>query len=161
MRGLLAAVLLALAALPARAASVSWTGAAAGDWDVGTNWSGGIVPGAADDVSIAGAFVVAYATDPVLAVNSLTLGAGATLAVSTGIAVSSYVEVQSGGVLQADAAVGLDAGDFDLRAGSSLSYAGAPAAPSPSLSLVVSGAFTLEAGATATVAGTGYAGGAH
>jgi len=53
--------------------SISWAGAVSGDWATGSNWSGGIVPGANDDVTIGltGAYTV-HITTPVAA-NSLTI----------------------------------------------------------------------------------------
>jgi hypothetical protein len=41
-----------LPAVPAAAASCSWTGATSNDWNTATNWSCGRVPEAADDVTI-------------------------------------------------------------------------------------------------------------
>jgi hypothetical protein len=160
VRALLAAVLLACAGV-ARAASVSWTGASVGDWSVGTNWSGGTAPGAGDDATIGAAFVVTYATDAPLAVNSLTLGSGATLFLSTGIAVAGTLDAQSGSAVQVSTPVGLSAASFVLRGGSSMSFVGAPAvtAETPVLRVDASLLFDLRAGATVTVKGRGFAGG--
>lgn len=47
-----AAILLFLPASHARAAIVSWTNIAGGNWSVAANWSTGTLPTAGDDVSI-------------------------------------------------------------------------------------------------------------
>jgi len=54
---LLGGVVALLATAVAGAGDVSWVGPANGQWNVGTNWSGGEVPQAADNVTIAGAAV--------------------------------------------------------------------------------------------------------
>ncbi len=59
-------------------ASVSWTNKAGGDWNVGTNWAGGTVPAAADDVIIdagpvATTYLVTIAAGVTDTVTSLTM----------------------------------------------------------------------------------------
>ncbi|MFP9112730.1 GEVED domain-containing protein, partial [Flavobacterium sp. RHBU_3] len=66
----------------------TWTGATSTSWTTGSNWCGSVVPTSADDVVIADT-----ANDPVIAsgvayAHNLTLGAGATLTVSTGATLS-------------------------------------------------------------------------
>jgi hypothetical protein len=57
--------------------TVSWVGGS-GDWDTASNWSGGQVPGPADDAVIAAAGAkVTHAATAYDQVKSLTLGAGA------------------------------------------------------------------------------------
>ncbi len=69
--------LLSCVALPlaARAATITWTNAAGGNWNVPGNWSPAQVPVAGDDVviTLAGTYTVTVNVSP--SVNSLTLGA--------------------------------------------------------------------------------------
>jgi hypothetical protein len=67
-------VTLLLAAFASPAAVINWTNPNGGNWSVATNWSGGIVPGAGDDVFItaAGSYIVTQ--DISATINSLTLG---------------------------------------------------------------------------------------
>ena len=159
IRSLFAAALLAFAAAPARAAATSWIGGPAGDWNVPGNWSAG-VPGPSDDAAISSAFVVAYATDAALSVNSLTLGAGGVLQLSTGFTAASAATLQAGSALQFGTTAPFFAGTLWLQKGSSAAYVGAPfaAGPVPALTLQAN-RFVLDGGSTITVSGRGYAGG--
>jgi hypothetical protein len=80
--GTLAAFVLLLAAHAARAADVSWVGTS-GTWNVGSNWSGGMVPSAGDAVTIAKAGATVTVTDARV-VAGLTLGENALLRAGTG-----------------------------------------------------------------------------
>ncbi len=76
LAGLATALVASLAAVPARAASIWWTGDA-GDhnWYTAGNWSLSKVPGAADDVEIDADDVAAVdASSPTVAFASLTVG---------------------------------------------------------------------------------------
>ena len=160
MRRALAAVLLLLAA-SARAASVSWTGGAIGDWNVAGNWSGAFVPGAGEDVTITGAFVIVYGTNPTPNVASLTLGAGGVLETYSGLTSLGAVSLQTGSALQISSPTSISVGTFALASGSSATYNAPPVASGtvPPL-LLQAGLFSLGAGSTVTVRGAGYAGGA-
>lgn len=157
-----AACLLVLAATAARAASVSWVGGAVGDWNQPANWSGAAVPGPLDDAAIASELVVAYSTDPLVSVRSLTLGgAGAVLRTSTGVAASSALDVLGGAAIQVSTPLAIAAGSFTLHPGSSVTFYGPAGAMSPGAMLFISaGFFDLRAGSTVTLKGRGYAGGA-
>ena len=85
-------------------AAISWKSGVSGAWTTASDWSGGVVPGAADTVSIsvAGGFGITLAS--AATVQSLTLaGSRATLI--------DYDSLQVSGTL------GLDAGTFDLHGG--------------------------------------------
>ena len=157
---LLSAVLLVCSATAVRAAAVSWNGGA-GDWNVPGNWSGGTgVPTNSDDVTIAAGLVTVYSTDPLVAVQSLSLGgAGAILRTSTGVAVTGAFDLQPGSALQFAAPLGISAGSFIVQSGSSVTFYGpaVAAAPAPAL-FVQAGLFDLRAGSTVTLKGRGYAG---
>ena len=87
--------------------SISWAGAVSGDWATGANWSGGIAPGANDDVTIglSGAFTVDITT--AVAARTLTLNnPGAT--------------VLDTGSLTLTGALTLTAGTFNLGTGGAL-----------------------------------------
>jgi len=77
-------------------ASISWKGGS-GDWNNAANWSGGVVPGAADTVTIAGAgayTVTLYTTE---AVDNLTLNApGALLYDAGALTLGGTLSLQGG-----------------------------------------------------------------
>lgn len=168
MRALLLAVLTSvLAAGSARAAAITWTGGATGDWNVAANWTPAAVPGAFDDVTIPSGTVIAYSTDPALGVASLTLGApgvtpAAILQLSTGLAASGTVLLQDAAALQVSTRASVAATDIVLLSGTSVAFTVAPAAsgPAPFLRFYASGSFNLAGGSTVTVHGRGYAAGA-
>jgi hypothetical protein len=87
--------------------SISWAGAVSGDWATGSNWSGGVVPGANDDVTIGltGAYTV-HITTPVAA-NSLTIN-------------NPLVTVVDNGSLSLTGALNLTAGTFNLATGGAI-----------------------------------------
>jgi fibronectin-binding autotransporter adhesin len=87
--------------------AISWIAAGNGNWTTASNWSGGIVPGANDDVTIglSGAFTVSI-TSPVSA-HSLTLN-------------NSGATVLDTGSLTLTGVLTLTAGTFNLGAGGSI-----------------------------------------
>ncbi len=94
-----------LAATGLQAATITWTGAGADSfWHNSTNWSGGVLPGPADDVtiSLAGASVVfSQGTNTVRSVTCsrpLTLSGGA-LTVTNGFNLNNIVFTFTGGTL--------------------------------------------------------------
>lgn len=63
--------------------AVMWTGSAGdNNWSTPNNWSGDAVPGASADVTIPGGVTINYTADSTASVNSITSGAGDTLAIS-------------------------------------------------------------------------------
>ncbi len=161
MRSLLLVVFLTSTALPAAAVPNNWIGGAAGDWNTSTNWSLGTVPGVADDAAISAAYVIAYATNTAPSVNSLDLSAGAVLLTYSGATAVGSVQLQSGAGLQFGATAPFSVGALTLFSGSSVAYVASPVAAGtvPALALQA-GQFTLAAGATVTVSGRGFSGGA-
>jgi hypothetical protein len=94
--------------------SISWTNASGGTWTVGSNWSGGEVPGSSDSVTISvapAAGLTAYAVDITtnVAVDSITLdqaaaildvgNAGGTASLSTTLDLQAGTLALSGGTL--------------------------------------------------------------
>jgi hypothetical protein len=64
---LLAWLMIGLCPLSAPSAVINWTAAGNGNWGVGGNWAGGVVPGSADDANIPNtgvATVITFAADP-------------------------------------------------------------------------------------------------
>jgi hypothetical protein len=159
-----AVLALAFAAGSARAAAITWTGGAAGDWNVAGNWTPASVPGAFDDISVPSGTVVAYSTGPALGVASLTLGAAgvtppAILQISTGLAMTGAMLLTDGAALQVSTGASVSASDITLLAGTSVAFTADPAAsaPAPFLRLYASGTLSLASGSTITVRGRGYA----
>ncbi|MFP5042343.1 fibronectin type III domain-containing protein [Parasediminibacterium sp. JCM 36343] len=60
------------------AAAKSWTAGASGLWNTASNWNGGTVPVAGDDVTISGAYTITVSGTAAVA-NTVTLASGATL----------------------------------------------------------------------------------
>ncbi len=65
-------------------AAVTWINPASGNWKVASNWSGGTVPQAGDNVTIATQGVTVTYNTGTLAINDLTVSAGSTLSMSNG-----------------------------------------------------------------------------
>jgi len=109
---LLGVVLLAhCLATAARAATVSWTNPAGGDWNTATNWSTGTVPAAGDAVFIATDGTYTVSLNVSAAVASLTLGGAGgqqTLAINgQNLNLANSSVVTTGGVLSlSDGALG-------------------------------------------------------
>ncbi|MEM1044127.1 MAG: hypothetical protein AAGI91_16070, partial [Bacteroidota bacterium] len=98
-------VLLAAAPAWAQPCTTNWTNAAGGDWNDAANWSGGAVPGPADDacVTLAGTYTVAHTSGAAIDVNSFTFGAATgtqTLDTSQGIVIASASTVSANGVVE-------------------------------------------------------------
>lgn len=91
-------------ALPA---SVSWVNPSSGNWHLASNWSTGVIPGTADDVTIDSAVTVTIATGHNETIRSLTTTANATVTLTGGslsVAADSLLNgplTMSGGVLTA------------------------------------------------------------
>jgi len=81
---------------PALAVAVDWDGLAAGNWGTATNWSGNVLPGAADDVLIDGGdaqnTTVTLNVNP--SINSLTVDTGDALSFNNGTSLT----VGAGGI---------------------------------------------------------------
>ena len=100
-------------------ATITWIAGASGDFADGGNWSGGTVPGSADDAEIdaTGTYSVASSLDET--VESLTLSSSGTLALTAG----TFAIDLSGASPQADLlTVGASAG-IDIGAGAVLQVA--------------------------------------
>ena len=85
-------------------AAIEWKSGVSGNWDTATDWSGGVVPGAGDDVTIdaPGAFAVTISSAD--AAHSLTLDNATATIVDTG-------------TLSVGSTLVLTAGTFDLDSG--------------------------------------------
>ena len=78
--------------------TVTWVATSSGNWDVGSNWSTGQVPGPSDDVVInAAAALTVTINSGNQSVNSIQSGSNATLSLSAGsLAVTTGAEVDGG-----------------------------------------------------------------
>ncbi|MFA5140017.1 MAG: FlgD immunoglobulin-like domain containing protein [Elusimicrobiota bacterium] len=162
MTALLSALLLALSALPASGAAVSWTGLGDGSsWQDAANWSGSAVPAAGDSVTIATSVVVWASSETVLTLSSLTLGDGACAAhlmLSTGMAGVGGVVVRGTSTLEFDTGLVSSVGSLSVESGGLITQSG-PTAGSTVAVRILATSFDLQAGATVSVVGKGYAGG--
>jgi hypothetical protein len=141
-------------------ATITWSNPAGGLWNAGGNWSGGAVPGPADDAVIgalnAGAAVThASGADAVhsLALSSalkVTSGSALTAAAGFTLNLSGSLTADTGGVFTADGA----AGSTRSNGGSLFAtHRGAIHLPAFTSYLVVPGASTISATWQATGAG--------
>lgn len=95
------AVALLIGCSAAFSAAVTWTGGAAGDWSVASNWSTAAVPGTADDVTIQLGYTVTISS-PVSNINSLSvsgvlnIAAGGSLTVNQTTSVNPIVQILGG-----------------------------------------------------------------
>lgn len=78
----------------------TWKGGVSTDWNVAANWGSGAVPTASDDVYImANAVRNAHVTTNTAVCNSLTIGAGATLVIDAGKALTASGSTTNNGTL--------------------------------------------------------------
>lgn len=156
---------LLLTAQPLQAATSTWTGGTSGNWNVGANWSGGVVPTAADDVSISS---VSYATitvpfGQVIAFHNLTL-ASSTLALYGDIGTGTNVVINGGGsIQQGNGNVQKLNGDLSILSTNqqtALSHVALPlSSTTPFVNFEAQNIF-ISTGTLIDVIGLGYAGGA-
>ncbi|MCA0382281.1 MAG: hypothetical protein LCH58_08980 [Bacteroidetes bacterium] len=106
-------------ALTARAGGASVTNVnSTGKWADPANWSGGYIPGPADQVTIAQGTTVTLSGSGALA-GQLTLAQNATLNASTGIELSGSLLVNNGATLSAPNSNIVLQGNFTLQSGAS------------------------------------------
>ncbi|NDP21049.1 MAG: T9SS type A sorting domain-containing protein [Paludibacter sp.] len=84
------------------AASISYTGASGGNWNVASNWGGGVLPGSLDDVTINGKTVVIQSGDAIT-INRLLVQTSATTAGILNITGGSLIINQTTGTASNDA----------------------------------------------------------
>ncbi|MEM1055932.1 MAG: hypothetical protein AAGI52_10435, partial [Bacteroidota bacterium] len=85
--------------------TTSWTNAVGGDWNDAANWSGGAIPGPADDacVDLAGTYIVSNISGAAITVNRLTIGGASgaqTLISNLGIAIGAPSTVEANGEIE-------------------------------------------------------------
>jgi len=137
-------------------ANVNWINPFGGDWNVASNWSTGVVPGAADDVTIAQASnVTIIANGPISTINNFTL-AGGTLSGTGDLTVNGVTTITAGamtGTGKTIAVNGLNISGFLALDGRTLEnralakLVNDPAGTSPSISLRGNAAILNTAGA--------------
>lgn len=119
-RVLVVAGLLFLGSATAFAADIFWDSAVDGDWDDASKWTGGVVPGASDNVfiTVAGTYTVTL-DDTDRSVNSVTVGAASgaqTLFVwNHTLSLAAASEIKTNGVLQMRSATLDGGGSIELN----------------------------------------------
>ncbi len=105
--------------------NVSWKSAVNGDWTTPTDWTGGAVPGATNDVTIgvSGNYTVSITTED--AAHSLTIGnAGVTVADNAGgLALTTKLSLNAGTFALSNGG-GVSGGTFAIAAGATLLSSG-------------------------------------
>ncbi|MFH2203657.1 MAG: FlgD immunoglobulin-like domain containing protein [Elusimicrobiota bacterium] len=162
----LAALLSVLAAaLPcgeARAAGIDWTGA--GDnrsWSDGLNWYPSGVPATGSDVTIASSTLIVIGAGENIDLNSITLGDGIsspTLKTQTGFKNVGVFTAASSATLIFDTNLVSTMGVVTINSGALISQLGPVESATVAVRMMVQ-TFELQAGATITLSGRGYAGG--
>lgn len=155
-----------LAATRTLVSTVTWTGGGGNAfWVTSGNWDAGRVPQATDIVVINSnnVSVSVRASDAPIGFFSLTLGGASgnasnlTIATTVASGYDVYIYGKSG-LTQATTQQLLLSGDFTMLSGSSMTHLSQAVGVS-SVNIKVAGTFDLQAGATITVNGLGYAGG--
>lgn len=107
-------------------ATITWTSAVAGNWNTGANWSGGVVPGAADDVVFDGTGVGNCTLDVNATVLSVSANAGYTGAIDLGtnnLSVTGNFTLDHGGGIDFGSGTHVFSGFFDVKDCGTLDYA--------------------------------------
>lgn len=156
--------MVAVAVDGASAASLSWNGSAGADWFAPANWTPAQVPTSADDAVVDSNAAVLVAGGTPASFNSLVLGnitgtTTPTLRVSGTISSAGTLTVQRGATLRMETTALSTLGRVIVAGGGTVTHAANSAARSFVVNLSVTGDFDLQAGATITVVGLGYAGG--
>ncbi len=113
------------------AASVTWVGGVSGNWETGANWSTGVPPTAADDVTISSStanIAVTLTSGQTADFNSLTIGGDSTYYATTtftgNIGTGGAITVNTKGVLEQNNVVNQTiTGDLVIASGGKLTHA--------------------------------------
>ncbi|PIR16004.1 MAG: hypothetical protein COV48_11165, partial [Elusimicrobia bacterium CG11_big_fil_rev_8_21_14_0_20_64_6] len=155
---------LPILALDAQAATITWTGGADGNWFNSANWSPAQVPTSVDDAVIdANASVLIGGAVPAT-FNTLILGntSGTTapaLRVSGTISTSGGLTVQRGAMLRQETTQLSTVGQLVVADGGVILHPVNVSSQAFTVNLAVTGNLTVQAGASITADGAGYAGG--
>ena len=146
----------------AEAATLTWTGGAGdGQWTSALNWTPAQVPTSADDVTIDVTRTVNVGGS--IAFNSLTLGDAAgsnapVLAISAAVSTGGSLTIEPGAALRQNTAAPLGFGSIVVLPGGSITHGANAGSRSFVINLNVAQGFDLQAGATVSASGLGYAG---
>ena len=132
-----------------------WTGAVDDDFATAGNWASGAVPGAGDDVVIAGSGAAAVVSSPA-AVRSLSVEDGASVSVKARLDVGGSVSIGDGATLAWDVP-GAIGGNLAVLPGGTLTHTGNTSLEANKLDLAVAGGGLVAAGGSIDVSGKGYA----
>lgn len=149
---------------PLHAATISWSGSSSSDWFNAANWTPAQVPTAADDAVIDANSTVLIGGAIPATFNSLLLGnaLGTTvpvLRVTGTISTPGGLTIQRNAVLRNETTQLSTFGQVTVANGGAITHLANSSARSFVVNLSVTGDFDLQAGATITAAGKGYAGG--
>ena len=131
-----------------------WTGAVDGDFATAGNWASGAVPGAGDDVLVSGAGAAVSVAAPV-AIRSLAVEDGASVAVKARLDVDGSVSVGNGATLAWDVPGAIN-GNLAVLSGGTLTHSGNTTQEASKLDLAVAGGGYVALGGSVNVSGKGY-----
>ncbi|OGH64773.1 MAG: hypothetical protein A2821_01310 [Candidatus Magasanikbacteria bacterium RIFCSPHIGHO2_01_FULL_41_23] len=150
-----------------KAAAVTWVAGATGTWETGTNWSSGVVPTTADDVTISsstGNIVVTLSTGQTANFASLIVGGDSTRYATTtfvgniGTAVSTTIATK-GTIIQKNTATQTLTGNLTIQSGGVLTHEANTTAQDYELDFSVA-SVNIQSGGKIDTDGKGYSGGA-
>ena|GEM_PF-2692385 len=147
------------------AANIQWVGSAGdGNWNTPTNWNAGIVPTIDDDVVIdSNTIVLALASDAAISFKTLVLGRtnSPTLRLSTGTVVDcGALTVKNKATLEENSSLSLYFSSITVETGGRITHTANTTTQQYVLSIITTGDFLLQSGATVYLDNAGYAGGA-
>ncbi len=135
--------------------NVNWINPAGGNWDVGSNWSTGMVPTADDDakITIAGPATVTIQGNDAESVRTVTTAAGDTLAVTGGSLTVGVSSTLSGSLNLSGGTVSVASGAVLTLAGATNTWSGVTVAGT----FAGSGSGTVSLASGTLIVGTGGA----
>ncbi len=147
--GICTALAVCFAVVTASAATVTYSGASGGDWNTASNWDGGVIPQAGDDVVLSRESCVVTLSASTPRLSSLTVSSGTTLVISNWMTKveADAIAVNNKGTIKATGFL------YDGMMSNRVWLAGG------SLTVAAGGVITADSAGYASLNGPGWAGG--